>query len=102
MYWVDWVLDISPKGAFINYLIREKHGMGVKQIIIKVTAHEREVDNFIDKQLRGFKPFLNQPYFLFLPSHHHEWVTLSKFLGFFPSNILTLHYNMPILYSKVE
>ena len=35
-------------------------------------------------------------------SHHHEWVTLSKFLGFFPSNILTLHYNMPILYSKVE
>ena len=35
-------------------------------------------------------------------NHHHEWVTLSKFLGFFPSNILTLHYNMPILYSKVE
>ena len=68
MYWVDWVLDINPKGAFLNYLIREKHGMGVKQVIIKVTAHEREVDNFIDKQLRGFKPFLNQPYFLFLPS----------------------------------
>ena len=37
-----------------------------------------------------------------IPTHHHEWVTLSKFLGFFPSNILTLHYNMPILYSKVE
>ena len=35
-------------------------------------------------------------------NHHHEWVTLSKFLGFFHSNILPLHYNMPILYSKVE
>ena len=35
-------------------------------------------------------------------NHHHEWVTLSKFLVFFPSNILTLNYNIPILYSKVE
>ena len=28
--------------------------------------------------------------------HHHEWVTLSKFLVFMHSNILTLHYNMPM------
>ena len=33
----------KSKRAFINYVIREVHGMGVSQIIIKVTAHEREV-----------------------------------------------------------